>query len=48
MGGQGQKHRQGLMATGRVDLSPGRKVSELKGKFVALGLPTQGTRGILR
>ena len=36
------------MASGRVSLSPGLKVSELKDKLAELGLSTQGNKDILR
>ena len=36
------------MASGRVSLSSGLKVSELKDKLAELGLSTQGNKDILR
>ena len=39
---------QGLMATGRVDLSSKLKVSEQKGKLAEPALPTHDTKYILR
>ena len=39
---------QGLMATGRVDLSSKLKVSEQRGKLAEPALPTHDTKYILR